>query len=251
MTLTRYGIREWGSALAVAIILWCGCFVLFKYGYSRAAIIAAAVVLVLFLAFAAFFRNPSRKLPEDEKLLVSPADGTVRDIEIVHDFNLPPFNGDALRIGIFLSVLNVHVNRTPAELAVVNVNYRPGKYLDARDPKCGQENEAMTVSGNAVIGENTFPMAIRQISGAIARRIVCPVHPGRLLKRGEVYGMIKFGSRTELYLPATGFEVKVKVGDKVKGGQSVVAAMLPPAGKSTPQADAAAKQPENPNGEAK
>ena len=87
-------------------------------------------------------------------------------------------------------------------------------------------------------------MAIRQISGAIARRIVCPVRPGRRLERGEVYGMIKFGSRTELYLPATGFEVKVKVGDKVKGGQSVIAAMIP-------AADDAAKQPEERNGEAK
>ena len=230
MTLTRYGIREWGSALAVSIILWAGCFVLFRYGFTRTAIVGAAIVLVLFLAFAAFFRNPRRRLPSDETMLVSPADGTVRDIEVVHDFELPPFKGDALRIGIFLSVLNVHVNRTPAELAVINVNYRPGKYLDARDPKCGQENEAMTISGEATADGRTFPMAIRQISGAIARRIVCPVHPGRKLARGEVYGMIKFGSRTELYLPATGFEVKVRIGDKVKGGQSVIAIMKSDAG---------------------
>ena len=225
MTLTRYGIREWGTALAVSIILWAGCFVLYRYKFPVAALVVAAVVLVLFLAFAAFFRNPRRRLPEDEAMLTSPADGTIRDIEVVHDFDLPPFKGDALRIGIFLSVFNVHVNRTPAKLAVVNVNYRPGKYLDARDPKCGRENEAMTISGDATVYGKSFPMAIRQISGAIARRIVCPVHPKRELRRGEVYGMIKFGSRTELYLPATGFEVKVKVGDKVKGGQSVVAVM--------------------------
>lgn len=225
MTLTRYGFREWGSALAVSIILWAGCCVLYHYDYPQTGIIIAAVVLVLFLAFAAFFRNPRRRLPSDETMLASPADGTVRDIEVVHDFDLPPFKGDALRIGIFLSVLNVHVNRTPAKLAVVNVNYRPGKYLDARNPKCGQENEAMTISGDATVYGKTFPMAIRQISGAIARRIVCPVQPGRELERGEIYGMIKFGSRTELYLPATGFEVKVRVGDKVRGGQSVVAIM--------------------------
>ena len=225
MTLTRYGIREWGTALAASIILWAGCFVLYRYGFQVAAISVAAVVLVLFLAFAAFFRNPRRRLPSDEAMLVSPADGTVRDIEVVHDFELPPFKGDALRIGIFLSVLNVHVNRTPAKLAVVNVNYRPGKYLDARKPMCGKENEAMTISGEATVNGTSFPMAIRQISGAIARRIVCPVRPERELRRGEVYGMIKFGSRTELYLPADGFEVKVKVGDKVKGGQSVIAIM--------------------------
>jgi len=227
MTLTRYGFREWGSALAAAVILWAGCAVLFNFGYIFTAVVIAALVLVAFLGFAAFFRNPRRKLPDDATLLVSPADGTVRDIEVVHDFDLPPFKGEALRIGIFLSVLNVHVNRTPAKLDVVDVNYRPGKYLDARDPKCGKENEAMTISGKALVGERSFPMAIRQISGAIARRIVCPVKPGRQLTRGEVYGMIKFGSRTELYLPANGFEVRVKVGDKVRGGKTVVAAMLP------------------------
>ena len=231
MTLTRYGFREWGTALAASIILWAGCFVLYRYDFPEAAIAVAAIVLVLFLAFAAFFRNPRRRLPSDEAMLVSPADGTIRDIEVVHDFELPPFKGEALRIGIFLSVLNVHVNRTPAKLAVVNVNYRPGKYLDARNPMCGKENEAMTISGEATAAGTNFPMAIRQISGAIARRIVCPVQPGRELKRGEVYGMIKFGSRTELYLPADGFEVKVRIGDKVKGGQSVIAIMHPAAGK--------------------
>ena len=230
MTLTRYGFREWGSALAAAIILWSGCVVLYRYGYPRAGVVAAAIVLVIFLAFAAFFRNPRRTAPQDEKLLVSPADGTIRDIEIVHDFDLPPFKGDALRIGIFLSVLNVHVNRTPSALAVSNVNYRPGKYLDARNPKCGQENEAMTISGEATVEGRTFPMAVRQISGAIARRIVCPVEPGRRLKRGEVYGMIKFGSRTELYLPVEGFKPLVRIGDKVKGGETVLAVMEAPAG---------------------
>lgn len=225
MTLTRFGFKEWGSALAVAVILWAGCYVFFRYGYPRTAVVIAAVVLVLFAAFAAFFRNPHRILPVDPKLLVSPADGTVRDIEVVHDFDLPPFQGEALRIGIFLSVLNVHVNRTPAKLNVVNVHYREGKYLDARNPRAGQENEAMTVSGDAEVEGVTFPLAIRQISGAIARRIVCPVQPGRKLRRGEVYGMIKFGSRTELYLPVEGFETLVKVGDKVYGGETVVAKM--------------------------
>lgn len=225
MTLTIYGFKEWGTALAASVILWSGCFVLYRYGYPRPSLIAAAVILVLFLAFAAFFRNPRRTMPLDPKLLVSPADGTVRDIGIVHDFDLPPFKGDALRIGIFLSVLNVHVNRTPAKLSVVNVNYRPGKYLDARNAHADRENEAMTVSGEATVEGESFPMAIRQISGAIARRIVCPVQPGRVLERGEVYGMIKFGSRTELYLPVEGFETMVKVGDKVLGGETVLAVM--------------------------
>ena len=88
----------------------------------------------------------------------------------------------------------------------------------------------MTISGEATVEGRTFPMAVRQISGAIARRIVCPVEPGRRLKRGEVYGMIKFGSRTELYLPAEGFKVQARIGDKVKGGETVLAVMEAPAG---------------------
>ena len=226
MTLTVYGIREWGCALAALLVIWGGCWWLIeKAGFPACGWSIAAVALVLFLAIAFFFRNPVRRIPKNPLLIVSPADGTVRDIELVHDFDLPPFKGDALRIGIFLSVLNVHVNRTPAKLNVVNVHYREGKYLDARDPKAGQENEAMTISGDAEVEGTVFPLAIRQISGAIARRIVCPVQPGRRLVRGEVYGMIKFGSRTELYLPAEGFETLVKVGDKVYGGETVLAKM--------------------------
>ena len=146
----------------------------------------------------------------------------VRDVEEV-DFDQPPFTGKARRVGIFLSVLNVHVNRAPAEFDVTGKFYRKGEYLDARHPECAARNEAMTISGNATAGGKSFPMAVRQISGKIARKIVCPVDPGRKLRRGEIYGMIKFGSRTELYLPVGEFDVKVKVGDKVRGGKTVMA----------------------------
>ena len=147
------------------------------------------------------------------------------DIGEVEDFNFPPFNGRAVRIGIFLSVLNVHVNRTPAELEVESKYYREGEFLDARHPECAVRNEAMTIAGTAKAGDVRFPLAIRQISGKIARKIVCPVDPGRTLRRGEVYGMIKFGSRTELYLPVDRFDIKVGIGDKVRGGETVVAAI--------------------------
>ena len=130
-----------------------------------------------------------------------------------------------LYIGIFLSVLNVHVNRTPAELEVESKYYREGEFLDARHPECAVRNEAMTIAGTAKAGDVRFPLAIRQISGKIARKIVCPVDPGRTLRRGEVYGMIKFGSRTELYLPVDRFDIKVGIGDKVRGGETVVAAI--------------------------
>ena len=224
MTLTKYGFREWGTAGLVTVLILVGCVWLFRAGHTGAATGIGVAVLVIFFCFAAFFRNPSRRIPEDPKLLVSPADGVVRDIGPVEDFNFPPFSGKARRIGIFLSVLNVHVNRAPAELEVESVYYRKGEYLDARNSECAKRNEAMTIAGTATVGEKRFPMAVRQISGAIARRIVCPVQAGRKLRRGEVYGMIKFGSRTELYLPADeGVEINVKVGDRVYGGETVVA----------------------------
>ena len=225
MTLTKYGIREWGVGLVAAVVLLAGCCWLGAAGHPGWGAGVGVVVVVLFLALAAFFRNPSRRLPEDPRQLASPADGVVRDIGEVEDFNFPPFNGRAVRIGIFLSVLNVHVNRTPAELEVESKYYREGEFLDARHPECAVRNEAMTIAGTATAGDVRFALAIRQISGKIARKIVCPVDPGRTLRRGEVYGMIKFGSRTELYLPVDRFDIKVGIGDKVRGGETVVAAI--------------------------
>ena len=178
------------------------------------------------MAFAAFFRNPRRQIPSNPLLLVSPADGTIKDIEVVEDFDMAPFTGKALRVGIFLSVFNVHVNRAPAAMTVETVHYREGEYLDARDSQATKRNEAMTIAGTAVIEDTKFPLAVRQISGAIARRIVCPVKAGQTIKRGAIYGMIKFGSRTEIYLPVDKFELNVKIGDKVNGGSSVIATMV-------------------------
>lgn len=224
MTLTRYGFREWFGGGVIAFILLAGCWWLSRAVNFYLGVIPGGLVILAYLFLAFFFRNPRRKLPEDPALILSPADGTVRDITVVEDFDQAPFNGKALRIGIFLSVLNVHVNRAPASWQVVSKHYREGRYLDARNPNCAKENEAMTLAGNAEADGVNFPMAVRQISGAIARRIVCPVEPGISLKRGKIYGMIKFGSRTELYLPADDrFEVLVAPGDKVRGGSSVLA----------------------------
>ncbi len=227
MTLTHYGIREWGLGAIAAVLLGTGFVTLARHGYPATGWTLTALTVLAWLALAAFFRNPSRRIPADPLAVVSPADGVVKDIGIV-DFDQAPFEGKALRIGIFLSVLDVHVNRAPAAWKVAASAYREGRYLDARDPDCARENEAMTLSGTASLGERTFPLAVRQISGAIARRIVCPVVPGRVLERGEVYGMIKFGSRTELYLPTEGFEVTVRIGDKVRGGSDILAKAVNP-----------------------
>ena len=222
MTLTRYGKWEWGAGGVAALLLTAGFLWLGRCCCPAVGSALAGLTVLAYFCLAMFFRNPKRKLPDDPELLVSPADGKVKDIGIV-DFDMAPFDGKALRIGIFLSVLDVHVNRASADLEVLETAYRPGQYLDARHPDCHRLNEARTISGRATVGERSFPMAVRQISGAIARRIVCPVEKGRKLKRGEIYGMIKFGSRTELYLPPEGFDVLVKVGDTVRGGRTALA----------------------------
>jgi phosphatidylserine decarboxylase len=129
--------------------------------------------------------------------------------------------GRAFRISIFLSIFNVHVNRIPRTSQVVSLRYFPGRFLDARNPACAVHNEQLWID----LEENDPPHRIRvkQISGAIARRIVCWLKPGQAVWAGERLGMIKFGSRTEVYLPADeSMEVKVKVGDHVKGGSTIL-----------------------------
>jgi len=220
MTLTKFGIREWGLSGLVALVLITVFIVLAIFYAPITGFSLALFVFIVWLAIAAFFRNPCRKIPADVQLMMSPADGVVKDIGIVSDHGIEPFAGqDALRIGIFLSVLNVHLNRATSDLELTYKHYRKGRYLDARHPDCHKENEAMTIGGTAKIKDFEFPMAIRQVSGAIARRIVCPVEIGDKIERGAIYGMIKFGSRTELYIPVSDdFDVQVKIGDKVSAG---------------------------------
>jgi phosphatidylserine decarboxylase len=227
MYLTKHGIREWGTTGIIALIL-IGVFTWFAL---KACPISgwglACLTFVIWLAIAAFFRVPNRKIPQAEELIMSPADGVVKDIEELEECDFDYFKGQkVICIGIFLSVLDVHVNRAPCRMKVEFLKYKEGKFFDARDSRCGKENESMTIAGIASVCGKSFPTAIKQISGAIARRIVCPVEKGRELAKGEIYGMIKFGSRTELYLPVdAGIEVKVKIGDRALAGITVMAAM--------------------------
>ena len=223
MTLTRYGWKEWGLGGIAAAILLAGAWFLIGKGWGYCGWPLAVLTLLLYFCLAAFFRSPWRRIPADPELILSPADGVVRDIGEA-ELRQEPFDGKAQRIGIFLSVFNVHVNRAPAAWRVLSKQYRPGRYLDARNPDCARENEAMTLGGTASVAGWEFPLAVRQISGAIARRIVCPVEPGRALAKGKIYGMIKFGSRTELYLPVDErIEILVKPGDRVKAGLTALA----------------------------
>jgi phosphatidylserine decarboxylase len=207
--LTPHGVRE--------IVLFGGGALLLG-ALSTLVHPAAAIPFAALAVFVlSFFRDPERKPPPGEEIAVSPADGKVTDIEEVTE---PLFlGGKALRIGIFLSVFNVHVNRAPLAGTVRMVRYSPGRFLDARDPRSKDENESNFVGCEGARG----PFAFRQVAGLVARRIVCPAKEGSVLARGQRVGMIKFGSRTELFVPATArVKVEARVGQKVKGGETVL-----------------------------
>jgi phosphatidylserine decarboxylase len=175
--------------------------------------IALGVVLIWMLSF---FRDPEREVPGDKDILIAPADGTIADIETIDE---PDFiGGKAIRVGIFLSIFDVHINRSPCRAKVEKITYREGQFLDARNPESGRVNESNDLWLTRIESPND-KLIVRQISGAIARRIVCKAEPRQNLAAGEKFGMIKFGSRTEVYVPARdGVKCLVKTGDKVKAG---------------------------------
>jgi phosphatidylserine decarboxylase len=168
-----------------------------------------------------FYRDPERKPPADPALAASPADGTVTLVDEVQEEQY--FKRRMKRVSIFLSVFDVHVNRTPIAGEVIFTEARGGLYLDARNPEASVLNESLFW----VFGSKTAPeqsVAVKQITGAIARRIVPWAEVGETMVRGERFGMIRFGSRTDLYLPLDA-EVLVTVGEKVKGGETAIAKM--------------------------
>jgi phosphatidylserine decarboxylase len=168
-----------------------------------------------------FFRNPRREIPTGPGVVVSPADGVISSIdELPHDDFI---GGPAVQIGIFLSVFNVHINRVSLPARVIGLTYRHGKFLNALRPESARENEQLAIRFQATDAPHR-PFIIRQIAGAIARRIVCWLKPGDVLSGGEQLGMIKLGSRTELVIPREpGLTIAVKLGDKVKAGSTVFA----------------------------
>ncbi len=169
------------------------------------------------LEIITFFRNPERVIPTEAGVLFSPADGTITNIEEVDE----PEMGKALRISMFLSIFNVHVNRCPLAGEVVDVRYFPGAYLDARSADSAVRNEQLWI--DMVEPVSRRPIRVKQISGAIARRIVCWLKPGDVLAKGERIGMIKLGSRTDVLIPAgAAREICIKIGDKVAGGTTVL-----------------------------
>ena len=193
---------------------------------SPAGPIVALLAGATWLFIMNFFRDPNRD-PEaaGPGVVLAPADGKVTDII---DVDGGPFiGGRAKRIGIFLSVFDVHVNRSPVAGTVAHTEHRPGAFLDARDPACADLNEAQDLGLLVPDGEGgTFPVLVRQIAGLVARRIVCAAKEGRVLDAGERYGMIKVGSRTEVYIPKGRVaSIDISVGQHVTGGRDLIARM--------------------------
>ena len=200
-----------GLAVAAAI-LW--------FLTHSIALLAVPVLLAMF--FLWFFRDPSRTIPTVPGLVVSPADGLVTEVERVETKA-----GSRLRLSIFLSVFDVHVNRTPVAGTVTAVEYRKGQFKNAMNQESSTLNEQMMV----VVDAGAYEVSFKMIAGLLARRIVCKVKVGDVLERGQRIGLIKFGSRVDVLLPADA-ELKVAKGTRVKGGSTILA-VVPKVAEST------------------
>jgi phosphatidylserine decarboxylase len=200
--MVRDGYLYGLALLVVAVIVW--------YGTQLVSITAVPVLLAAF--FLWFFRDPSRKIPDAPGLIVSPGDGKVEEAEWIETTA-----GSRLRITIFLSVFDVHVNRVPIGGTVTLVSSREGQFLNAMKPESAVLNEQTMIT----IDGGDYSVSFKQIAGLLARRIVCNLKSGDRVERGQRMGMIKFGSRVDVLMPAEA-ELRVKVGDRVRGGSSVL-----------------------------
>lgn len=215
--LTKYGLPQVVVYPAVVLAAMIAFPLISAAFLPQWAIIAVEVVLAAVLIWALmFFRDPQRSCPADKNLLLAPADGRITEIETVDETSF--IGGPALRIGIFLSIFDTHINRAPCNVRIEKITYTKGKYLNAMNPQSGRLNEANKLD---MIRTDTpkDKLIVRQVSGAIARRIVCAATEGQKLAGSERFGMIKFGSRTELYVPVReNAKCVVQIGDKVKAG---------------------------------
>ena len=177
--------------------------------------IIASVFFILFLFSLFFFRNPDRAVKEDDNQILSPADGTVIKIGLVDEPEF--FKGRAMLVSVFMSVFNVHVNRMPISGKVTYLEYKKGKFLAAF------ANEASDINEQSIIGieKGNRKVLFKQIAGLIARRVIYRIEKGQEVKQGELFGMIKFGSRLDILMPET-VKVKVQLKQKVKGGLSII-----------------------------
>ena len=220
--LTKYGMRE----LLLCALVLSG---LTAFIFALAARVAGGLLALLAIPAALtwwvlwFFRDPHRSGPVEEGLFLSPADGRVTDITPIGADSALACEG--VKIGIFMSVFDVHVNRCPEAGTVRRIEHRDGAFLDARHPDAAERNESATVWMTLQRDGREYPFVFRQIAGLIARRIVTDLCEGQTLCRGQRIGMIKFGSRMELLVPRElAGEVRVRIGDHVLAGRTVLIA---------------------------
>ena len=215
MKLTPYGKPQTTVVFTIILIL-----AIVGALFCPARNSSVITILLIGSAILAFFRDPERKVPKADNILLSPADGKITDITELdnHEF----FDGPVLRIGIFLSVLNVHINRAPCKGRVSWKFEKPGLCLNAlKSELASQKNQSCSI-GIDCPDHPARKVVVKQITGAIARRIICDCREGSELIAGERYGMIKFGSRTELFIPKnSAAQIMVKPGDKAKAGETV------------------------------
>ena len=200
------------------LIILCGALTLvaFVIGWG----LAGTLLALLTVAVTGFFRDPERVIPPGDNLVVSPADGKVVSIaELKGD---PMLSDAALRVSIFLSPLDVHINRMPVAGKVEEIRYQPGKFLAAYKQEASRSNEQNALK---IIDQKGRHLEVVQIAGVVARRIICQVKRGQVLARGDRFGLIMFGSRTDTYLPA-GCRLEVKEGQRVKGGETILGRFL-------------------------
>lgn len=215
MTIHREGFKY----ITIATLLWAVIgFFSYSYLYDMLWLFWPIQIIFFLLWFWIiwFFRLPARNFVHGETQAIAPADGKVVVIE--ETFEPEYFKDKRLQVSIFMSPLNVHVNRNPISGVVNYMKYHPGKYLVAWHPKSSTENERTTV----VIGNDRTEILMRQIAGALARRICYYVKEGDVVKQNDEFGFIRFGSRVDIYFPV-GTKVNVKIGDVVQGGMTVIA----------------------------
>lgn len=211
--------REGRPLLFFLLLALIALHVLLNYYFANPVLnrLGGFFSVVFFLLILQFFRSPSLHIEANENHVLAPADGKVVVIEETEEAEY--FKGKRKQVSIFMSPLNVHINRMPVEGKINYYRYHPGKYLVAWHPKSSEENERTTIVAKM---KNGSEILFRQIAGALARRIKCYLKENDCLKQGEEFGFIKFGSRVDVFLPLEAV-VKIKLGDKTKGGKTVIA----------------------------
>ncbi|MBX3042793.1 MAG: phosphatidylserine decarboxylase family protein [Candidatus Kapabacteria bacterium] len=219
MLITKYGVDNFLAIIVISLLLIALGTFLPKSWFNY---IPLSFGIILFIFAFVFFRDPERVIPtevlENDKFILAPADGKV--VEITDDIEKDYVQGEAIRISIFLSPLDVHVNRSPVSGKVEYYKYFPGEYLVAYHPKSSELNEHSKIGVITSSGK----VAFKQIVGVLARRIVCDVNVNDNLKAGDKIGMMKFGSRMDIFVPK-GTEFMSKVGDRVVAGETIMARM--------------------------